>query len=206
MSSVNNNNNPETTDISKDLWKLALSAGRPRENYLEWDEYFMAVACLSSMRSKDPASQVGACIVNQERLIVATGYNGMPVGCNDGELPWGKNSADELYNKYMYVCHAEMNAILNKNSADIRGSTIFVALFPCNECAKLIIQAGISKVIYLSDKHREKKSTIASKCLLDLAGIEYQRFIPKQRQIVVDFDAIEARLPSTDRGPMHDRE
>ncbi|XP_041943386.1 deoxycytidylate deaminase isoform X1 [Alosa sapidissima] len=113
-----------------------------REDYLEWPEYFMAVAFLSAQRSKDPSSQVGACIVNPENKIVGIGYNGMPNGCNDDLLPWARAAADRLDTKYPYVCHAELNAIMNKNSADVKGCTIYVALFPCNECAKLIIQAG----------------------------------------------------------------
>eukprot|EP00088_Acartia_fossae_P011020 TRINITY_DN15513_c3_g1_i1.p1 TRINITY_DN15513_c3_g1~~TRINITY_DN15513_c3_g1_i1.p1 ORF type:complete len:227 (-),score=45.99 TRINITY_DN15513_c3_g1_i1:49-708(-) len=159
----------------------------PREDYLEWDEYFMAVSFLSALRSKDPATQVGACIVNPDKRIVGIGYNGMPRGCGDSQLPWGKSSTDELENKYMYVCHAEMNAIMNKNSASVEGCTIYVALFPCNECSKLIIQSGIKEVIYFSDKHAEKKSTIGSKRLLDMAGIKYKQFIPRMPKLTIDF-------------------
>ncbi|XP_059500840.1 deoxycytidylate deaminase isoform X2 [Stegostoma tigrinum] len=115
---------------------------RKREDYLEWSEYFMAVAFLSAQRSKDPNSQVGACIVNPENKIVGIGYNGMPNGCSDDILPWARTGPNKLDTKYMYVCHAELNAILNKNSADVKGCTMYVALFPCNECAKLIIQSG----------------------------------------------------------------
>uniref|UniRef100_A0A3B3TSI0 dCMP deaminase n=1 Tax=Poecilia latipinna TaxID=48699 RepID=A0A3B3TSI0_9TELE len=117
-------------------------ATRKRDDYLEWPEYFMAVAFLSAQRSKDPSSQVGACIVNQENKIVGIGYNGMPNGCDDDLLPWSRSADDRLNTKYPYVCHAELNAIMNKNSADVKGCTMYVALFPCNECAKLIIQAG----------------------------------------------------------------
>nr|XP_015201469.1 PREDICTED: deoxycytidylate deaminase [Lepisosteus oculatus] len=113
-----------------------------RDDYLEWPEYFMAVAFLSAQRSKDPSSQVGACIVSPENKIVGIGYNGMPNGCNDDLLPWNRTAANRLDTKYPYVCHAELNAIMNKNSADVKGCTMYVALFPCNECAKLIIQAG----------------------------------------------------------------
>ena len=144
-----------------------------RSDALSWDEYFMSTAFLSAMRSKDPVTQVGAgkswfrdpltpsnpflfppVIVNPAHRIVGIGYNGMPRSCSDNLLPWGKESQDRLENKYMYVCHAEMNAILNKNSADVERCTIYVALFPCNECAKMIIQSGIKEVVYLSDKHR----------------------------------------------------
>lgn len=160
---------------------------QPRGDYIDWDEYFMAVSFLSAQRSKDPATQVGACIVGPDRRIVGIGYNGMPRGCSDSVLPWGKTSPDEINNKYMYVCHAEMNAIFNKNSASVEGCTMYVALFPCNECAKMIVQAGIRQVIYFSDKHKDKKSTIASKRLLDLAGITYQQFIPRMKQLTIDF-------------------
>uniref|UniRef100_A0A8C6AYR6 Deoxycytidylate deaminase n=1 Tax=Monodon monoceros TaxID=40151 RepID=A0A8C6AYR6_MONMO len=113
---------------------------KKRDDYLEWPEYFMAVAFLSAQRSKDPNSQVGACIVNAENKIVGIGYNGMPNGCSDDLLPWRRTAESILDTKYPYVCHAELNAIMNKNSADVKGCTMYVALFPCNECAKLIIQ------------------------------------------------------------------
>ncbi|CAL4236629.1 unnamed protein product, partial [Meganyctiphanes norvegica] len=148
-----------------------------KRSYVSWDDYFMAVSFLTAMRSKDPATQVGACIVNQEKKIVGIGYNGMPSGCNDNELPWVKESKDPLQTKYMYVCHAELNAIMNKNSADLKGCKIYVALFPCNECAKLVIQSGIREVVYFSDKHSRKPETIASKLLMDLAGVKYRKNI-----------------------------
>ncbi|KAG5286391.1 hypothetical protein AALO_G00014310 [Alosa alosa] len=161
-----------------------------REDYLEWPEYFMAVAFLSAQRSKDPSSQVGACIVNPENKIVGIGYNGMPNGCNDDLLPWARAAADRLDTKYPYVCHAELNAIMNKNSADVKGCTIYVALFPCNECAKLIIQAGIKDVIYLSDKYHSAPEMTASRRLLNLAGIKYKQFVPRRSKIVIDFNSI----------------
>ncbi|KAK1174848.1 deoxycytidylate deaminase [Acipenser oxyrinchus oxyrinchus] len=169
------------------------AAGGPckkREDYLEWPEYFMAVAFLSAQRSKDPSSQVGACIVNPENKIVGIGYNGMPNGCNDDLLPWARTATDKLDTKYPYVCHAELNAIMNKNSADVKGCTIYVALFPCNECAKLIIQAGIKDVIYLSDKYHDSPEMTASRRLFDLVGIKYTQFVPKHNKIVIDFDSI----------------
>merc|ERR1711874_589821 len=128
--------------------------------------------------------------VNEEKRIVGIGYNGMPRGCPDHRLPWGKTSPDPLETKYMYVCHAEMNAILNKNAASVADCDIYVALFPCNECAKMIIQSGIKSVIYLSDKHKDKSNTIASKRLLDMAGIKYTQFVPKMKKIEIDFDSI----------------
>ncbi|CAH1159864.1 unnamed protein product [Phaedon cochleariae] len=161
----------------------------------------MATAFLAAKRSKDPCSQVGACIVNENNVIVGTGYNGMPKGCDDDEFPWAKKSKNALENKYLYVCHAEVNAILNKNSADVKNCTLFVALFPCNECAKVIIQSGIKEVVYISDKHAHKTHTIASKRMLNAAGISYRQFIPRQKQIVIDFSEINwnemNQLPST---------
>ncbi|XP_068448008.1 deoxycytidylate deaminase isoform X3 [Clinocottus analis] len=147
---------------------------RKREDYLEWPEYFMAVAFLSAQRSKDPSSQVGACIVNQDNKIVGIGYNGMPNGCDDDQLPWSRSADNRLDTKYPYVCHAEMNAIMNKNSADVKGCTMYVALFPCNECAKLIIQAGIKDVIFHSDKYHDSPEMEASRRLLTMAGIGYR--------------------------------
>ncbi|XP_071847165.1 deoxycytidylate deaminase-like isoform X2 [Apostichopus japonicus] len=149
------------------------ACNKPRTNYIDWDEYFMAVAFLSAQRSKDPNSQVGACITNSENKIVGIGYNGMPNGCKDSELPWGR-AEDWLDSKYPYVCHAELNAVLNKNSSDVKGCKIYVALFPCNECAKVIIQTGIREVVYYSDKYHKKPTMVASKKLLNLAGVTYR--------------------------------
>ncbi|KAL3265246.1 hypothetical protein HHI36_009460 [Cryptolaemus montrouzieri] len=159
-----------------------------RTNYIKWHDYFMANAILAAKRSKDPSSQVGACIVNEDKKIVGIGYNSMPHGCSDDEFPWAKNSEDVLENKYFYVCHAELNAVLNKNSADVKNCTIYVSLFPCNECAKVIIQAGIKEVIYLSDKHSHKPETIASKKLLDAAKVKYWQYKSNQSKIVIYFD------------------
>lgn len=150
----------------------------------------MGIAFLAAQRSKDPATQVGACIVNQDKHIVGIGYNGFPMNCKDDEYPWTKDSKDPLENKYMYVCHAEVNAILNKNSIDVKGCTLYVALFPCNECAKIIIQSKIKEVVYFSDKHADKSSTIASKRMLDSANICYRQFVPKHKTIVIDFEKI----------------
>jgi len=162
-----------------------------RPDYICWDDYFMATAFLSAMRSKDPATQVGAVIVNDQKRIVGIGYNGMPRGCSDDKLPWGKQDRDPLNTKYMYVCHAEMNAILNRNAATVENCHIYVALFPCNECAKMIIQSGIKEIIYYSDKHEEKNSTKASKIFLDMAGVKYRQHRPASRQISIDFEVIE---------------
>ncbi|EDO37210.1 predicted protein [Nematostella vectensis] len=164
-----------------------------RTDYISWDDYFMSVAFLSAQRSKDPSSQVGACIVNKERKIVGIGYNGMPNGCSDDELPWNRHADDELDTKYPYVCHAEMNAILNKNSADVKGCTVYVALFPCNECSKIIIQAGLKEVVFVSDKYHDKPSMKASRRLLDLAGVKYRQFKPSMEKIVIDFNSIDGK-------------
>ncbi|XP_035682867.1 deoxycytidylate deaminase-like isoform X1 [Branchiostoma floridae] len=186
----------EVTDsISTPEKKTCSSNGRvdlnkKRSDYLEWDEYFMAVAFLSAQRSKDPSSQVGACIVNSEKKIVGIGYNGMPNGCSDDKLPWSRTAENRLDTKYPYVCHAELNAILNKNSADVKGCTMYVALFPCNECAKLVIQSGIREIIFVSDKYHHTPEMTASRTLLDLAGVKYTQFVPKRQQITIAFDAI----------------
>ena len=157
-----------------------------RTDYLSWDDYFMGVAYLSAMRSKDPGTQVGACVVNADRKIVAIGYNGFPWGCNDDELPWDREGPF-LETKYPYVCHAEMNAILNRNAQDLKGCVLYVALFPCNECAKLIIQSGIREVVYLSDKYHDQPQMVASRRLLDMAGVICRRHVPRRRRIVIDF-------------------
>jgi dCMP deaminase len=151
----------------------------------------MGIAFLAAQRSKDPVTQVGACIVNKEKHIVGIGYNGFPINCNDDSFPWTKSSLDPLENKYMYVCHAEVNAVLNKNSIDVKGCSLYVALFPCNECAKIIIQSRIEEVVYLSDKHFDKPSTIASKKMLDSAGVFYRQYVPKHEKIIIDFTKID---------------
>ena len=142
--------------------------------HISWDEYFMGVAALSAKRSKDPNTQVGACIVNEEKRIVGIGYNGFPRGCEDDVFPWGKGNADPLENKYPYVVHEEANCILN-TTAKLTGATLYVTLFPCNECAKLIIQSGIKKLVYMEDKYRNESSNIASRRMLDAAGVEYRQ-------------------------------
>lgn len=163
---------------------------KKRRDYLEWEEYFMAIAFLSAMRSKDPNSQVGACIVNGDNKVVGMGYNGMPRGCSDDILPWNRTASNILDTKYPYVCHAEMNAILNKISAEVSGCTLYVALFPCNECAKLIIQSGIVEVVYLSDKYHDEPGVVASRTLFDMVRVKYRQFMPKRQKITIDFEAI----------------
>ncbi len=200
------NNSLETVNEAEIILK--------RVNAIDWDDYFMAISFLSAMRSKDPSTQVGACIVNADKRIVGIGYNGFPRGCSDDILPWSRTADDELDTKYpvrkcsfnksnssinfvmhlsQYVCHAEVNAILNKNSSDVKGCTvcilltaavwlcgscgllffvqIYVALFPCNECAKMIIQSGIKEVVYLSDKYKNTTSMKASRRMMNMAGV-----------------------------------
>lgn len=157
-----------------------------REDYLSWDEYFMGVSLLSAKRSKDPNTQVGACIVNSDKKIVGTGYNGLPKGCSDDEFPWDRVGT-HLETKYPYVVHAELNAILNSIGRDLSDCTMYVALFPCNECAKTIIQSGIKKVVYLSDKYKDENFTIAAKKMFGSAGIVYEKLIPKNKNILLEF-------------------
>lgn len=158
-----------------------------RTDYLSWDEYFMALAILSSMRSKDPNTQVGACIVNNENRIVGIGYNGFPAGCSDEELPWGR-AGEWLNTKYPYVCHAELNAILNSASVRMNGCRLYVNLFPCNECAKLIIQAGIKKVIFLSDKYPGDEKFISARKMFTMAEVELVQLPVPERAIAIDFE------------------
>lgn len=143
-------------------------------NHISWNEYFMGVALLSSKRSKDPATKVGACIVNEDKRIIGIGYNGFPRGCSDTIYPWQKTSPNQLENKYLYVVHAEANAILNA-STSCKNATLYVSLFPCNECAKLIIQSGIKKIIYMDDKNKDQDSVKASKRMFESAGITYEK-------------------------------
>ena len=155
-----------------------------RTDYINWDEYFMGIAKLAARRSKDPSTQVGACIVSQDNIIISTGYNGMPKGCSDDEFPWDRTGEDT---KYPYVVHAELNAILNANGRDLRGSRIYVALFPCNECAKAIIQSGVKEVYYLSDKYKDTMGNLASKRMLDAAGVKYIQLHTDIKSITLDF-------------------
>ena len=148
----------------------------------------MGIALLSARRSKDPNTQVGACIVNGRNKIMSVGYNGFPQGCSDDEFPW-ERTGDEYNTKYPYVCHAELNAILNSAGASLEGCKIYVALFPCNECAKAIIQCGIKEVIYLSDKYADSVGTKASKRMFDSAGVKYTQLRTANEELTVDFRA-----------------
>lgn len=158
-----------------------------RQDYISWDEYFMGVALLSAKRSKDPNTQVGACIVNAKKKIVGAGYNGLPIGCDDDDFPWEKQG-DFLQTKYPYICHAELNAILNNIGMDLSGCKIYTALFPCNECSKAIIQSGITEVIYLSDKYEGTDTAKASKRMLDKAGVRYRKVVFKNDTLLLSFN------------------
>lgn len=152
-----------------------------RKDYINWDEYFMGVSLLASKRSKDPNTQVGACIVDNANVILSTGYNGFPYGCSDDVFPWEREGCDTKYN---YVVHAELNAILNAGGRSLKGAKIYVDLFPCNECAKAIIQSGIKEVVYLYDKYADTPATRASKRMLESAGVKFT-------QLNTEIDSIE---------------
>lgn len=146
-----------------------------RQDYISWDEYFMGIAILSSKRSKDPNTGVGACIVGPDNRILSLGYNGMPMGCSDDEFPWEREGS-ALETKYVFVCHAELNAILNYNRGSLKGSRIYTTLFPCNECTKAIIQAGVKEVIYLEDKYAKTDSVLAAKMMMKAAGVTFREY------------------------------
>ncbi len=158
-----------------------------RCEYITWDDYFMGVALLAAQRSKDPNTQVGACIVDGQNRIISTGYNGFPLGCSDDEFPWGRDG-ENIDTKYPYVVHAELNAILNARGKNLTGSKLYVALFPCNECAKAIIQSGIKEVVYLSDKYHDTPLTKASRRMLEAAGIILTKSKPTKAQIILNLD------------------
>lgn len=165
-----------------------MSTGK-REDYISWDDYFMATAILSAKRSKDPSTQVGACIVDDSNRIVSIGYNGFPRNCDDDVFPWTKDVENPNDCKMFYVVHAEANALLNAiNSNTVSGTRIYTTLFPCNECTKLLIQSGIKEVIYLSDKYSNKPSFIASRKMLDYVKIKCTQFIPQKNAVVINFE------------------
>jgi len=160
-----------------------------RKDYISWDEYFMGVAMLAAQRSKDPSSQVGCCIVSEDNKILSMGYNGFPRGCSDDEFPWNRDNADtDPYNaKYFYVTHSELNAILNYRGGggSLEGAKIYVTLFPCNECAKALIQVGVKTIIYADDKYTNTPAIRASRRLLDAAGVRYYQYHPSGRTIKI---------------------
>jgi dCMP deaminase len=158
-----------------------------RPDAISWDDYFMGVAVLSSQRSKDPNSQVGACVVSRRNTIVGTGYNGFPVGCSDDALPWSREADSPYDTKYPYVCCAEMNAIVNTNAAGTAGCRIYTTLFPCSACAKLIIQSGITRVIFLADKYHDSDTCRAARRMFDMAGVAYAPFVATTERLTIDF-------------------
>ena len=162
-----------------------------RADYISWDQYFMGIAMMSAERSKDPSTQVGACIVDKNNRILSMGYNGMPAGCDDDAMPWGK-VGNPLDNKYFYVCHAELNSILNYSGGSLRGARIYTTLFPCNECAKAIIQSGIKEVIYMDDKYDGALNNLASKRLFNLAGVKYRKYEGRKIDILFkDYEKVD---------------
>ena len=156
-----------------------------RKDYISWDEYFMGVAKMSALRSKDPNTQVGACIVSVDNKILSMGYNGLPIGCSDDDFPWAREG-EPLNNKYMYTAHSELNAILNYRGGSLDNAKMYVTLFPCNECAKAIIQAGIKTIVYDCDKYAETASVIASKRMLNAASVRYYKYESTGRMIEIE--------------------
>ena len=160
-----------------------------RKDYISWDTYFMSIAKLSSLRSKDPSTQVGACIVSSDNRILSIGYNGAPNGFGDEDFPW-EREGKPVDTKYMYVCHAELNDILNfrGNKRDLEESKLYASLFPCNECAKAIVQSGIKEVIYLDNKYKDTDSCIASRRLFDTCGVSYREFNKDVDKITINLN------------------
>ncbi len=156
-----------------------------RTDYISWDEYFMGIALFSAQRSKDNSTQVGACIVNSDKKIVSVGYNGMPTGCADDDMPWERTGETSLDTKYPFVCHAELNAILNSSMNGVNGATLYVTLFPCNECAKAIIQCGIKRVVYLENKYADTESVKASLFMLEKCGVKVESYKSSGRTVTL---------------------
>lgn len=156
-----------------------------RSDYISWDEYFMGISMLSAQRSKDSNTQVGACIVSQENKILSVGYNGMPTGCNDDDMPWDREG-EFLETKYPFVCHAELNAILNRSTGSLQNARIYVSLFPCNECAKAIIQSGIKEVVYKEDKYADTDGVKASKRMFEMSGVKMRQYAPTNRAVRIE--------------------
>lgn len=172
---------PETGFSEQNNWEQRMK----RTDYIVWDEYFMGISKLSGMRSKDPNTQVGACIVSQDNKIMSMGYNGFPAGCSDDDFPW-EREGEMLETKYAFVTHAELNAILNYRGGSLAGGKLYVSLFPCNECAKAIIQAGIRTIVYESDKYEGTPGNLASKKMLDAAGVKYYQYQRTGRKVTLD--------------------
>ena len=158
-----------------------------RTDYINWDEYFMGLAILASNRSKDPSTQVGACIVDESKNILSLGYNGAPMGFSDDDFPWEKKAESPVDTKYPYVCHSELNAILNaaRNGVALMGATLYVTLFPCNECSKALIQAGIKKIVYLDDKYHDDPMTYVSRKMLSKTGVVFEKYEPTGKELMI---------------------
>ena len=154
-----------------------------REDYINWDEYFMSIAIISSYRSKDPSTQVGCCIVDGDNKILSVGYNGFPKGCSDDEFPWEREGMTSYDTKYNYVAHAELNAILNFRGYGLKGAKVYTTLFPCNECAKALIQVGIKEVIYMEDKYADTAEIKSSKRMFDSANVKYSKYKMSNKNI-----------------------
>lgn len=154
-------------------------------DYLSWDEYFMGIALLSAMRSKDPHTRVGACIVDMDNKILSVGYNGMPCGCSDDDYPWD-NTGEPMDTKYLYVCHAELNALLNYSGFKLKGARIYTTLFPCNECTKALIQSGIQEVIFKEDKYSDTAGVMAAKRMMRSAGITYRKYSEGEKPVHIN--------------------
>lgn len=185
---VNNGGIEELREkVEEIMKKVFIPKTGKRKDYISWDEYFMGIALLSAKRSKDPNTQTGACIIDEDKKIVGLGYNGFPIGCNDDNFPWSRQGS-YLETKYPYVCHAELNAIINSPSNNLKDCTMYASLFPCNECAKVIIQSGIKKIIYLSDKYSNSDSTIAAKNMFHAAGVGYEKMNFSGKEIVLKFE------------------
>lgn len=164
--------------------KMECEINMKRLDYLNWDAYFMGIALLSAERSKDPSTSVGACIVDEDNKILSLGYNGMPKGCSDDEYSW-EREGKPLDTKYLYVCHAELNALLNYSGTHMKGARIYTTLFPCNECTKALIQSGIKEVIYMCDKYADTDSVIAAKRMMDSANIIYREYKPMNKEVTL---------------------
>ncbi|XP_075524364.1 uncharacterized protein LOC142556761 [Primulina tabacum] len=190
-SRTSSNHSSQNSDVKRKFSPQSPFDPAKRKGYLSWDDYFMAIAFLSAERSKDPNRQVGACLVSEKGIILGIGYNGFPRGCSDDKLPWAKKSknGDSLETKYPYVCHAEVNAILNTNHASAEGQRLYVTMFPCNECAKIIIQSGVSEVIYYVEKRLDNPDVayVASHKLLSMAGVKVRRHQPQMDQLLIKF-------------------
>ncbi|XGW21415.1 hypothetical protein V3C99_004405 [Haemonchus contortus] len=178
--------NDSIVDGLKDVMIQEGTASGKRKDYLSWENYFMAVAKLASMRSKDPNTQVGCAIVNRENKIIGTGYNGFPVGISDDDLPWGKSSSNPQENKFAYVVHAEVNAIINKSMNNIEGCTMYTTMMPCNECAKMIIQSHIAEVVFLRDRPAGEWQYDAARKMFALAGIKCRQFTTSIETITIN--------------------